>query len=78
MIKYKINDKIKALLQVTNIDEGDELPYYVTMLGSPDQRGFWMSEKDMEEVNTQGDPELRKTFLKQQIESMQKELEEMQ
>lgn len=74
-MKYQAGDKLKVLIEIVRVDERDcDLPYYVSI----GDNTCWLGEKAIEQAVLEADPEVKKAMLKQQIEALQKELEEMQ
>lgn len=82
-LKYKVGDRIKAVLVVTDIDptEGnDGYPYTVKVAGGgthTDLRG-WVSTEELDSIAAEADPNVRKQQILQQIKELNKQLAEIE
>lgn len=80
-LKYKVGDRIKAILVVTNIDPKDtEYPYHVAAVcgKATTATGDWVSPEQLDTIAAEADPNVRKQQILQQIEELNKQLTEIE
>ena len=76
-MKYELGHTFKGCFKITELDPNDEaLGYKISVLGLPNEY-YWASDEDIVSIKEQADPQLRKLRVQQEIEALQKQLEEI-